>query len=101
MCIGIYSREIAHLRLVIRILEKRHIIRKVFQGAPLRLPKPLSGQFPVRVCSCPLCIINRLQQQVQDILRSLTHSALAALRFLALRGSRTSRPGALALDLLA
>jgi len=31
----------------------------VFQGAPLRLPKPLSNQFPVRVCSCPLCIINR------------------------------------------
>ena len=25
-----------------------------------RLPKPLSDQFPVRVCSCPLCIINRL-----------------------------------------
>ena len=25
--------------------------------APLRLPKPLSDQFPVRVCSCPLCII--------------------------------------------
>ena len=22
--------------------------------------KPLSDQFPVRVCSCPLCIINRL-----------------------------------------
>jgi len=32
----------------------------IFQGAPLRLPKPLSDQFPVRVCSCPLCIINRL-----------------------------------------
>ena len=31
-----------------------------FQGAPLRLPKPRSDQFPVRVCSCPLCIINRL-----------------------------------------
>ena len=30
------------------------------QGAPLRLPKPLSDQFPLRVCSCPLCIINRL-----------------------------------------
>jgi len=29
----------------------------IFQGAPLRLPKPLSDQFPVRVCSCPLCII--------------------------------------------
>jgi len=24
--------------------------------APLRLPKPLSDQFPVRVCACPLCI---------------------------------------------
>ena len=32
----------------------------IFQGAPLRLPKPLSDQFPVRVCSCRLCIINRL-----------------------------------------
>ena len=28
----------------------------VFKGAPLRLPKPHSDQFPVRVCSCPLCI---------------------------------------------
>jgi len=28
----------------------------IFKGAPLRLPKLLSGQFPVRVCSCPLCI---------------------------------------------
>ena len=24
--------------------------------SPLRLPMPLSDQFPVRVCSCPLCI---------------------------------------------
>jgi len=32
----------------------------IFQGAPLRLPKRLSDQFPVRVCSCPLCSINRL-----------------------------------------
>ena len=32
----------------------------IFKGAPFRLPKPLSDQFPVRVCSCPLCIINRL-----------------------------------------
>jgi len=32
----------------------------IFQGAPLRLLTPLSDQFPVRVCSCPLCIINRL-----------------------------------------
>jgi len=32
----------------------------IFKEAPLRLPKPLSDQFPVRVCSCPLCIINRL-----------------------------------------
>ena len=32
----------------------------IFQGAPLRLPKPLSDQFPVRVCSCSLCIIHRL-----------------------------------------
>jgi len=31
-----------------------------FQGTPLRLPKPLSDQFLVRVCSCPLCIRNRL-----------------------------------------
>jgi len=28
----------------------------IFKGAPLRLPKPLSDQFPLRVCSCPLCI---------------------------------------------
>ena len=26
----------------------------------IHTPKPLSDQFPVRVCSCPLCIINRL-----------------------------------------
>jgi len=32
----------------------------IFQGVPLRLPKPFSDQFPVRVCSCPLCITNRL-----------------------------------------
>ena len=32
----------------------------IFQGVPLRLPKPLSDRFPVSVCSCPLCIINRL-----------------------------------------
>jgi len=30
--------------------------RDVFKGALLRLPKPPSDQFPVRVCSCPLCI---------------------------------------------
>jgi len=28
----------------------------IFKGAPLRLSTPLSDQFPVRVCSCPLCI---------------------------------------------
>jgi len=28
----------------------------IVKGAPLRLPKPLSDQFPVRVCSCPFCI---------------------------------------------
>jgi len=27
----------------------------IFKGAPLRLPTPLSDQFPVRVRSCPLC----------------------------------------------
>jgi len=27
-----------------------------FNRAPLRLSKPLSDQFPVRVCSCTLCI---------------------------------------------
>jgi len=32
----------------------------ILKGAPLRLSQPLSDQFPVRVCSCPLCIINRL-----------------------------------------
>jgi len=26
-----------------------------FKGAPLRLPRPRSDQFPGRVCSCPLC----------------------------------------------
>ena len=26
----------------------------------ISLPKPLSDQFPVRVCSCPLCFMNRL-----------------------------------------
>jgi len=35
------------------------------KGAPLRLPKPLSDQFPVRVCSCLLCIINRLRSSSQ------------------------------------
>ena len=30
--------------------------RYLFKGDPLRLPKPLSDQFPVRVCSCPLCL---------------------------------------------
>jgi len=48
----------------------------IFQGAPLRLPKPLPDQFPVRVCSCPLCMINRLW-------------ALPATRFSA---ARTRRP---------
>ena len=28
----------------------------IFKGAPFRLPTPLSDQFPVRVCSCPLHI---------------------------------------------
>ena len=32
----------------------------IFKRAPFGLPKPLSDQFPVHVCSCPLCIINRL-----------------------------------------
>jgi len=27
-----------------------------FKGAPLRLLKPLSDPFPMRVCACPLCI---------------------------------------------
>jgi len=34
--------------------------QQLFKGASLRLPKPLSDQFPVRVCSRPLLIINRL-----------------------------------------
>jgi len=33
-----------------------HTHLDIFKGAPLRLPKPLSDQFPVRVCSCPLCV---------------------------------------------
>ena len=41
-----------------RRLRPQHL--DIFHGAPLRLPKPRSDQFPVRVCSCPLCIINRL-----------------------------------------
>jgi len=28
----------------------------ISKGAPLRLPTPLSDQFPVRVCSCACCI---------------------------------------------
>ena len=28
----------------------------IFKRAPLRLPKPLLDQFPVRVCSCTLCM---------------------------------------------
>jgi len=32
----------------------------IFKGAPLWLPKALSDQFPVHVCSCPLCFLNRL-----------------------------------------
>jgi len=32
----------------------------LYIGAPLRLPESLSDQFPVRVCACPLCMINRL-----------------------------------------
>jgi len=28
----------------------------IVKGAPLRLPKPLSDQFPVRVCSWSLCL---------------------------------------------
>ena len=28
----------------------------IFKGAPRRLPKPLSDQFPVRMCVCPVCI---------------------------------------------
>ena len=30
------------------------------QRSSFRIPRPLSDQFPVRVCSCPLCMINRL-----------------------------------------
>jgi len=30
----------------------------IFKGDPRRVPKPLSNQFPVRVCACPLCILN-------------------------------------------
>jgi len=43
----------------------------IFQGAPLRLPKPLSDQFPVRVCSCPLCIINRLWKETDGTVSRL------------------------------
>ena len=38
--------------------------------------KPLSGQFPVCVCSCPLCIINRLCIRIRMILeeqQNLSH----------------------------
>ena len=31
------------------------VIVRYIQGS-LRLPKPLSDHFPVRVCSCPLCM---------------------------------------------
>jgi len=39
-----------------RRLPPKHL--DIFNGAPRRLPKPLSDQFPVRVCSCPLLYIN-------------------------------------------
>ena len=39
----------------IYIYVSKHIYMHVIHtGAPLRLPKPLSEQLPVRVCSCPL-----------------------------------------------
>jgi len=37
-----------------RRLPPKHL--NIFKGAPLRPSKPLSDQFPVRVCSRPLCI---------------------------------------------
>jgi len=37
-----------------RRLPPKHL--DVCKGAPLRLPNPLSDQFPVRVCSGPLYI---------------------------------------------
>jgi len=39
-----------------RSVDSPHKHLAIFKGAPLRLPNPLSDQFPVRVCSCPLCI---------------------------------------------
>ena len=41
-------------RLVCMTPPPKHLDR--FKGAPRRLPKPLSDQFPVRVCSCLFCI---------------------------------------------
>ena len=32
-----------------------------------RSTSPPLDQFPVRVCSCPLCIINRLRKSIQEI----------------------------------
>jgi len=34
-----------------------------FKGAPLRLPKPLSDQFPVRACASALCIVTVYTQR--------------------------------------
>jgi len=42
----------------------------IFQAAPLKLQTPLSNQFPVRVCSCPLCIMNRQWRHLDGIYKS-------------------------------
>ena len=59
-CVYIYGELLHHLALR---QDKKHkheyVCMKhldIFKGAPLRLQKSLSDQFPVRVCSCPLCI---------------------------------------------
>jgi len=44
--------------------------------------KPLSGQFPVCVCSCPLCIINRLCIRIRKklkLLQNLSHGLVRRL----------------------
>jgi len=47
-------------RLMRSTKRKGYIFIYLYRVDPYMRTKPLSDQFPVRVCSCPLCIINRL-----------------------------------------
>jgi len=59
-CSSVIAVSVTTLYVVLRGVDSPPEHLDIFNGAPLRLPKPLSDQFHVRVCSCPLCIINRL-----------------------------------------